>query len=133
METMKVKPWGEGQGDYVLINKADFDPAVHEAYEGGSASELRRDGPTVEEYVAAGYHASSYPPSGYASKSTPDEIAAAIAAQSGGDKTPAEVLAMATDTEVHFKTFQAEARKILGDATPATKDEIIAALTALQA
>lgn len=27
--TIRVQPWGEGQGDYVLINAADFDPAVH--------------------------------------------------------------------------------------------------------
>lgn len=27
--TMKVKPWGEGQGDYVEINAADFDPKIH--------------------------------------------------------------------------------------------------------
>jgi hypothetical protein len=29
METIKVKPWGEGQGEYVLVNKEDFDPAIH--------------------------------------------------------------------------------------------------------
>lgn len=39
---------------------------------------LRQDGPTVEEYVKAGYRASNYPPAGYASKSTDDEIAKAI-------------------------------------------------------
>jgi len=128
METMKVKPWSEDQGDHVVINKADFDPATHEAYEGDG---LRQDGPTVTEYVAAGYLASNYPPGGYASRSTAEEIAEAVAVQSGAAKTPAEVLAMATDTEVHFKTFQAEARKILGDSTPSTKDEIVAALTSL--
>lgn len=42
---------------------------------------LRNDGPTVEQYVAAGYLAKNYPPDGYASRSTPAEIAAAIAAQ----------------------------------------------------
>lgn len=31
MQTMKVKPWAEGQGDYVVINADDFDAAVHEA------------------------------------------------------------------------------------------------------
>lgn len=31
MDTMNVKPWGKGQGDFVVINKADFDPAVHDA------------------------------------------------------------------------------------------------------
>ena len=33
IETIKVKPWGEGQGDHVVINKADFDPELHEAFE----------------------------------------------------------------------------------------------------
>lgn len=28
-DTMKVKPWGSGQGDHVLIDAAAFDPAVH--------------------------------------------------------------------------------------------------------
>lgn len=40
----------------------------------------REDGPTIAEWVAAGYSAIAYPPSGYASKSTPDEIDAAGAA-----------------------------------------------------
>ena len=39
---------------------------------------LREDGPTVEEYVQAGYDPKNYPPQGYASRSTPEEIAAAI-------------------------------------------------------
>jgi hypothetical protein len=39
-----------------------------------NASELKQDGPTVEQYVAAGYDPSTYPPKGYASKSTPEEI-----------------------------------------------------------
>lgn len=46
-----------------------------------SAPQLREDGPTVREYVAAGYNAENYPPPGYASKSTTDEIQAAIDAQ----------------------------------------------------
>lgn len=37
-------------------------------------------GPTVEEFVKAGYNPNNYPPQGYNSKSTPEEIAAAIAA-----------------------------------------------------
>lgn len=45
----------------------------------------RTDGPTIGEWVAAGYSASVYPPSGYASKSTPEEIAAAIAAEAVDD------------------------------------------------
>lgn len=33
IETMKVKPWGKDQGEYVLINAADFDPKVHTAFD----------------------------------------------------------------------------------------------------
>lgn len=29
--TMKVKPWGKDQGDYVEINVGDFDPEFHVA------------------------------------------------------------------------------------------------------
>lgn len=38
-------------------------------------------GPTVQEYVAAGYDARKYPPQGYESRSTQEEIDAAITAQ----------------------------------------------------
>ena len=34
METIKVKPWGKDQGDFVIINKDDFDPEVHELLDG---------------------------------------------------------------------------------------------------
>lgn len=33
IETMKVKPWGTGQGEFVLINKSDFNADVHERFE----------------------------------------------------------------------------------------------------
>ncbi|AVH41823.1 hypothetical protein [Agrobacterium tumefaciens] len=46
-------------------------------------------------------------------------------------KTPAEVLAMATNPEVQFMTFKAAAAKLLGDKTPSKKDEIVAALEEL--
>jgi len=42
---------------------------------------LRDDGPTVAQYVETGYLAANYPPQGYTSRSTAEEIAAAIAAQ----------------------------------------------------
>lgn len=29
MNTIRVKPWGEGQGDFVLINAEDFNPECH--------------------------------------------------------------------------------------------------------
>jgi len=47
----------------------------------------RLDGPTIAEFVAAGYPAVNYPPDGYASRSSQEEIDAAIEAQkdAGGD------------------------------------------------
>ena len=30
-DTIRVKPWGKDQGDYVEINAADFDPEHHAA------------------------------------------------------------------------------------------------------
>ncbi|WP_122544362.1 HeH/LEM domain-containing protein [Pseudomonas viridiflava] len=39
---------------------------------------LRLDGPTISEYVSAGYKASSYPPQGYASRSTDEEVSEAL-------------------------------------------------------
>lgn len=33
LKVIKVKPWGEEQGDFVLINETDFDPDKHEHYE----------------------------------------------------------------------------------------------------
>jgi hypothetical protein len=63
-------------------------PNIIEAYRragikvtGADENGLRTDGPTVAEYVEAGYQASNYPPVGYASRSTAEEIEAAIAAQ----------------------------------------------------
>ena len=47
METIKVKPWGKDQGDFVVINKADFDPEVHELLE--SDAEGAKKAATVAE------------------------------------------------------------------------------------
>lgn len=33
METIKVKPWGDGQGDHVMINADDFDSEKHQLFE----------------------------------------------------------------------------------------------------
>lgn len=41
-------------------------------------STLRQDGPTVEEFMATGHKAADYPPNGYAPKSSPEEVKAAI-------------------------------------------------------
>ena len=44
----------------------------------GKPPELKEDGPTIHEYVAAGYLAKNYPPKGYASKSSEEEIKIAV-------------------------------------------------------
>lgn len=32
MATIKVKPWGEGQGDFVIIDEENFDKDFHRLY-----------------------------------------------------------------------------------------------------
>ena len=39
VETIKVKPWGKDQGEFVVINAADFDPKVHSLADGEKAPE----------------------------------------------------------------------------------------------
>src|SRR5688572_26960084 len=52
------------------------------------------------------------------------------AGNDGGEepKTAVEVLAMASATDVPFMAFKSAATKLLGDKTPAKKDDIVAAL-----
>ena len=45
VETIKVKPWGDGQGDFVVINKDDFDPDLHEALDDMPAEQKPRRRP----------------------------------------------------------------------------------------
>lgn len=80
----------ETSGGFVVsgggaVQRAPGTPDVHPMSEAGlSGAAFGTDpnaGPTVSEYVAAGYLARDYPPEGYVSRSTPEEIAAAIAAQ----------------------------------------------------
>jgi hypothetical protein len=44
METMKVKPWGENQGDHVIIDKHQFDPKIHEEIGGKSTGGQKTTG-----------------------------------------------------------------------------------------
>lgn len=46
-----------------------------------SRSALALDGPTIVEFVEAGYRAINYPPAGYAARSSQDEIDQAIQTQ----------------------------------------------------
>jgi hypothetical protein len=61
------------------------------------------------------------------------EGASKAAANQDGDspKTALEVLEMAKDPNVQFMSFKSAAKKLLGDKTPGTKDEIVAALEEL--
>lgn len=69
---------GMPEGTEREFDKVDFD-RLRELGAVREASGLREDGPTVTEYVAAGYPASRYPPEGFAPRSTADEVATAIA------------------------------------------------------
>lgn len=60
-----------------IIVENEMELAQHT--DGAIDNTLKTDGPTVEEYVKAGYKASEYPPKGYASKSSKEEISAAVA------------------------------------------------------
>lgn len=69
-------------------------PNIIEAYKragikvtGADADGLRTDGPTVSEFITAGYKASNYPPEGYASRSTAEEIDQARKAEQGPPET----------------------------------------------
>lgn len=57
-----------------------------------AAPQLREDGPTIEEWIDAGYPPAAYPPLGYAARSTPEEIkvaAAAVLIKAMGGQSPA--------------------------------------------
>lgn len=73
----------------VRINKTDYDAAPDQYKLADEApATLRDDGPTIAEFVAAGYPAANYPPRGYASKSSEEEIAAAVAAEAAKTNEP---------------------------------------------
>lgn len=57
--------------------------AEEEASIKGEETQLKQDGPTIAEWIKAGYKANEYPPKGYASKSSKEEIDAAIKASTG--------------------------------------------------
>lgn len=64
-------------GDFPHITDAYLRAGIAVA-DGKSPSSLREDGPTITEWLAAGYQADNYPPEGYASRSTLEEIEAAL-------------------------------------------------------
>lgn len=42
MPVIKVKPWGEGQGEFVLIEEEDFNEEVHVLHESEKPRRRRR-------------------------------------------------------------------------------------------
>ena len=79
MDNDEIKP-GE-QLTLAQINRLvkQAQAQAHQAPAQGSG--LREDGPTVAEFIASGYKASNDPPVGYASRSTAEEIEAALRAE----------------------------------------------------
>lgn len=71
---------------------------ILDAPAGKKAKALKQDGPTVEEWVEAGYDAAAYPPKGYAAKSSDAEIEAAIAKQKAAKSHVSEDLAASDGT-----------------------------------
>lgn len=76
-------------------------------------------GPTIQQWVAAGYKASAYPPSPYASQSSAAEVAAAQAAEveAEASKAPAPP-APPTDEAAAAAALQAEIHKPLPPTAP---------------
>jgi hypothetical protein len=70
-----VYPHGKDYPGKIVSNQIEEDELL------GVKEPLKDNGPTLEEYTKHGYKASTYPPTGYASKSSQEEIDAAIAAE----------------------------------------------------
>lgn len=49
MKVIKVQPWGEGQGEFVLINEDEFDANVHKLLEEVPAVAKASKGLNVDE------------------------------------------------------------------------------------
>lgn len=81
---------------------------------GGSsgAPALSTQGPTVAQFVAAGYLAKNYPPEGYESRSTPEEIAQAIRDQEDEEHEGSQTVAQLRETlTAKGIEFDAKAKK----------------------
>nr|WP_234804694.1 hypothetical protein [Sinorhizobium americanum] len=108
---MEASKWFDVDGDYTENPSVTAAPALKEAAE-NTESELERLRAQLAERDA--------------------ELAKLKAEQQEEQpKTAAEVLDMAKDPNVQFMSFKAAASKLLGDKTPAKKDEILAALEEL--
>lgn len=85
---------------FETIDELGLDESMFKATGRLSARPDPSKGPTLAEWLAAGYKASNYPPSPFVSKSTPEEIAAAVAAEKAAeDPAPAFDAPVETDEE----------------------------------
>lgn len=53
VKVIKVQPWGEDQGDFVLINEEDFDPEFHKLLGEVEAGDKPSKGLNVEQLKTA--------------------------------------------------------------------------------
>ncbi len=74
----EIAGFPEDQAKRLIAAGLAVDPQAELAAEPAA---LREDGPTIAEFVAAGYPAANYPPHGYASRSSDAEIAEAVKAE----------------------------------------------------
>lgn len=77
----KGKPFSVAEGYVKALEEQEYAKRAKPLSAVSGVVRHLMDGPTVAEYVAAGHRAENYPPTGYESKSTLEEIAAAVAAQ----------------------------------------------------
>ena len=103
---IKASKWFEVEGDYTDNPGVTAAPALNDAAQNVDAELDRLRAQLAER----------------------DAELAKLKAQDDQPKTAAEVLAMANDPNVQFMSFKSAASKLLGEKTPSTKDEIIAAL-----
>lgn len=68
------------------------------------ADELLTNGPTFDEWVKKGYAAEGYPPRGYASKHTPEQLAELLAAHSANNGGAGKTLTVEEQRELTAAT-----------------------------
>jgi hypothetical protein len=131
----------------VVMNAADFDEKVHVRFEEYEKTRGRNDdprnadgkrtnGPTIEEWVKAGYRPEHYPPGDYAEKPSPgldayraEQAAAAAQREAATTVTPASV-----DGQVQQLVDQvvdANTQQQVGASQPPTSDPASTAPTEL--
>lgn len=109
--TVKIKDEANKRLGYRIINADEFDAKKHTLADGVKKPETGGG--------ASGYTQGAGDGQGGSQEPSGDQA-----------KSVNEVLAMFESNDVPFMTAKSEAKKILGDETPAKKDDIIAALKA---